>query len=512
MPRIAARHRHVEGVMTKKKRNLGLALLLFSTAALVRAGPPAANAQGDWAWRGLMLDPARSFLSLGYLRHTIREMSRAHLNVLHLHLIDDQAWRFEFRAYSKVNRPGEPLYTQDELKALCAYAHAFGVEIVPEFDMPGHCASAIAAYPQLDSEGKPRAVGDAIFCPCHPFTRQFIDALVAEASRVFTSPYIHLGGDEPFAIIRWADCPGGQSEAGRDRLYNQFLCELHDIAAAHGKKLILWNDAIRPGVAPMPPRDTLIEAWTNFDNVVQLASAGYALINASSVPLYLSSLGHGLGSPLEVVEQWNPRIFAQAEGKGPKRTYPLKPLPPGTVVVGGEAAAWATDETMIDERIYPRLLEIAQILRSGSPSPLPSRNGAASFKGPAESLPPGTRLQSRGSYEDFLLSFDEATSEWPQATGAFIRCAADSAPSAPGFPISVHPATLFVVNPKPKFRRGWNHFEVAAHGRIVSCILNGAMIWSLVDPRPRSGPVLFRPAAPGTEFRNVAIRASGGSE
>ena len=136
-------------------------------------------------WRGLMLDPVRSWLDLGFLHRTIRVMSAYKLNVLHLHLTDDQAWRFESKAWPKCNRPGEPLYTQAELKELVKFAARYGVEIVPEFDMPGHSMTAVNAYPELDCERQTRTMNEAIFCAGRPFTWEFIDKLVAEAAEIF---------------------------------------------------------------------------------------------------------------------------------------------------------------------------------------------------------------------------------------------------------------------------------------------------------------------------------------
>ncbi|HYA48857.1 MAG TPA: family 20 glycosylhydrolase, partial [Burkholderiales bacterium] len=167
-------------------------------------------------WRGLMLDPARSFLDLDFVRRTVRVMSAYKLNVLHLHLIDDEAWRFESKAWPKCNRPGEPLYTQAELGELVAFARRYGVEVVPEFDVPGHSMTAVNAYPELDCERRRRAMNEAIFCAGRPFTREFIDRLVAEAADVFPSEFIHLGADEPYAIKRWADCPDCRARMARE--------------------------------------------------------------------------------------------------------------------------------------------------------------------------------------------------------------------------------------------------------------------------------------------------------
>ena len=46
-----------------------------------------------YAWRGLSLDVARTFFTVEEIRRVIDLLELYKLNVLHLHLTDDQAWR-----------------------------------------------------------------------------------------------------------------------------------------------------------------------------------------------------------------------------------------------------------------------------------------------------------------------------------------------------------------------------------------------------------------------------------
>lgn len=119
-------------------------------------------------WRGLLLDVARHFLPKdGVLRYL--DLMAAHkLNVLHLHLTDDQGWRIEilryprltevasWRARSRFGHRASPLweekphggyYTQDDIREIVAYAAERHITVVPEIDVPGHSQAAIAAHP-----------------------------------------------------------------------------------------------------------------------------------------------------------------------------------------------------------------------------------------------------------------------------------------------------------------------------------------------------------------------------
>ncbi len=319
-----------------------------------------------YPWRAVMLDPVRSFLDLSFLRRTIRVMSAYKLNTLHLHLSDDQAWRFESKAFPLCNRPGEPFYTQAELKELVAFAQRYGVEIVPEFDFPGHAHAAVEAYPDLDCEGKTRPMDEAIFCSAKPFTWEFMAKVLAEAAEIFPSPYVHLGADEPFAVKRWETCPFCQARM-KERgvtttaaLYHTFVTDLDALVQRQGKRMIVWNDAITPGVQPMPPKDILIDAWANPGNVRKLAEAGYTLINSSIRPLYLSSYSQRDGFPLRSVWQWTPAVFGLREARASDPDLRAVPLPETAHVLGGQASAWAAEQGRMERRLYPRLLAVAE--------------------------------------------------------------------------------------------------------------------------------------------------------
>jgi len=494
-------------------------------------------------WRGLMIDPVRSFLDLGFVRRTIRVMSAYKLNVLHLHLIDDEAWRFESRAWPKCNRPGEPLYTQEELRALVAFARRYGVEIVPEFDVPGHSMTAVAAYPELDCERKARPMNEAIFCAGRPFTREFIDRLVAEAAEVFPSEYIHLGADEPYAIKRWAGCPDCRARMARegvttvDALYHVFVRDLDEIAKRHGKRLIVWNDAIHPGVEPMPPKDILVDAWYNWAVVGPLTEAGYAILNSSQGPLYLTSFGLGAGLPLASVLGWDVSRFPDPPAEIGVPTLSYRTLSPKAQILGGHASAWATEQSLVERRLYPRLLAVAEKLwaegrpagaegfearfqaghadrlkRLGVPDEA-SRPGEAPFPGgPEAALTPGSAapgyLVSPRSYADFRLSFELRGAGPEGRTGVSIRCAPGLDKGAPprGLEIAAAPPPGRVLSSGARLSpEGWSACEVVARGPVVSLTVNGVLAWSVVDPAPRSGPIVLAVPRPGCEVRNVRL-------
>jgi hexosaminidase len=134
-----------------------------------KSGAIAAQTISDeprYRWRGLMLDSSRHFQSPAFVRAMIDWMAWHKLNVLHWHLTDDQGWRLEIRKYPRLTsvgawripavipgsanpKPYGGYYTQQQVRAIVAFAATRHVQIIPEIDMPGHAQAAIAAYQDL---------------------------------------------------------------------------------------------------------------------------------------------------------------------------------------------------------------------------------------------------------------------------------------------------------------------------------------------------------------------------
>ncbi len=509
-------------------------------------------------WRALMLDPARTFLQLDFIRRTIRVMSAYKLNVLHLHLIDDQAWRFETKAFPKCNPPGEPCYTQDELRALVAFATRYGVEIVPEFDFPGHSRAEVAAYPQLDCENKVRAVNDAILCAGKAFTWEFIDKVVAEAATVFPSHYLHLGADEPFAIKRWADCPDCQrrmKEKGvtsLQALYHTFVLDLNAIARRHGKQMIVWNDAFHSGVEPAPTKDIVIDAWLGYDNADTWARAGNTLINSSTGPLYLTSLGLREGVPLAAVRAWNATRFASPNPQLGALAVQYRELSANATLLGGQACAWATEQGLVERRLYPRLLSIAESLwaegHEGDLAYFEARMQAAQerqlralgvfadeaqplqilFSGhdtaawasvgePALAVMVGELVAANGAsrgwlrtkdtYRDFILSFERWSPVPAEETGIFYGCDTTRAPGAAPDGRAVSATAPPGFNPTRSLHppRQWVSYELVARRGIVTLTIGGRLAWSVAESAPLAGAIGLVSGG-SAKYRAISIR------
>ncbi len=331
-------------------------------------------------WRGLLLDPARSFLSVKCLRRIVDLLADLKLCVLHLHLSDDQGFRFESRRYPKLHELGskgatEGFYTQAELRDLVAYARERGVTIVPEIDLPGHVTAMLAAYPELSCSRTPREVVKVwhsppnALCPSRESTYEFLAALLGEVSSVFDGPYFHVGGDEVVETA-WAACESCNKlrksrglKTARD-LQAQFETRIFAILERNKKRGVVWDEALHPSLA----KDALVQAWRTTAAVVSVTAAKRRVI----------------ASPYE---------FTYFDGLTTERALSFDPFAGAAkdpaLVVGAEGCLWGENasEEQLERRLLPPLVALAEVFWASE------RRALADFE--ARSAPLLARLLGR---------------------------------------------------------------------------------------------------------------------
>lgn len=204
-------------------------------------------------WRGMHLDVSRHFFGPEFVKEYINLLASYKMNTFHWHLVDDQGWRLEIKKYplltqvgawrvdetDKVwgDRPqaqqGQPAtyggyYTQEQVKEIIKYAADRNVTIVPEIEMPGHVASAIAAYPALCCTQQPQLPltgGNysnmaSNYCAGNDSVFMFLQDVLTEVINLFPSKYIHIGGDE-VDKAPWKKCPRCQARIKAQGLKNE---------------------------------------------------------------------------------------------------------------------------------------------------------------------------------------------------------------------------------------------------------------------------------------------------
>ncbi len=180
----------------------------------------------------MLLDVARHFLPKTDVLRFV-DLAAAHrLNVLQLHLTDDQGWRVEIARYPRLTevgawrresglgtwragvadgRPHGGFYTQDDLREIVAYARERGVTVVPEIDAPGHVEAAVAAYPELGTRKRPHevrttwGVSTEVLDPSEE-SLTFFEHVLDEVLEIFDAPFVAIGGDEVPTTL-WRENP-----------------------------------------------------------------------------------------------------------------------------------------------------------------------------------------------------------------------------------------------------------------------------------------------------------------
>lgn len=306
----------------------------------------------EYSYRGLMIDVARHFFTEDEVKRQIDLAAQYKINRVHLHLSDDQGWRLEIKKYPDLTLIGGSTevgggqggyYTQEQFKEIVEYAKDRYVEIIPEFDMPGHTNAALASYGFLNPDGERKPlytgtnVGFSSFMTHDEKTYEFIDDVIKEVSEISPSKYFHIGGDE--------------AEATPKADYDYFVGRVAKIAEKYGKTPIGWDPI---DTSPEINSSVILQNWKdsneaarkkNMKMIISIASKAYLDMKYNESTPYGSDWAGYI--PVETAYNWDPTDFA-----------------PKDLVLGIEAPLWTENistQDQMDYMIYPRLLGYAEI-------------------------------------------------------------------------------------------------------------------------------------------------------
>lgn len=383
---------------------------LLGPAAYRRAGSGAVRVPcGEvvdaprYAWRGVMLDVARHFMPKdGVLRFV--ELAAEHkLDVVQLHLTDDQGWRFEVRRHPRLTQvggwrprsgvgtwradrtdetPHGGWYSQDDLREVVAHAASLGVTVVPEIDVPGHSQAAVSAYPHLGTTGQDPGVRSAwgiseeVLRPTEEVLDVYRDVL-DELVDVFPSPVICLGGDE-VPTTRWAQDPAlvqqardlGLGEVGE--LHGWFVARLAEHLATRGRRASVWDEAM----SDLLPEDAVVCSWRGVAQGAQALADGRDVVLSPEQSVYLDHrAGDGPDEPVPVgFVRTVDDVYAFDPEPAPVRDVLGGP----GRLLGAQAAVWTEhldSGRRVDFAAFPRLAAFAEVVWTA-----PERRDAQDFR------------------------------------------------------------------------------------------------------------------------------------
>ncbi|MEV7544045.1 beta-N-acetylhexosaminidase [Streptomyces sp. NPDC089915] len=355
-----------------------------------------------FGWRGLMLDVARHFMPKDGVLRYIDLMAAHKLNVLHLHLTDDQGWRIEIRRHPRLTEAGSwrarsrwghrasPLwnetphggfYTQDDIREIVAYAAERHVRIVPEIDIPGHSQAAIAAYPGLGNTDvvdtaalgvwDDWGISENVLAPTEEVLR-FYEGVFEELLELFppeVSPFVHVGGDEcPKA--QWRASATAQARIrdlgvdGEDGLQSWFIRHFDRWLADRGRRLIGWDEILEGGLAD----GAAVSSWRGYAGGIAAAEAGHDVVMCPEQQVYLDHRqADGPDEPMPI-----------GYVRSLEDVYRFEPVPPklsaeaAARVLGAQANVWTEvmeHQGRVDYQVFPRLAAFAEVVWSWMPEP-----------------------------------------------------------------------------------------------------------------------------------------------
>lgn len=349
-----------------------------------------------FGWRGMHLDVGRHIFAVEDIKKFIDWLAFHKINTLHWHLTEDQGWRIEIKKYPKLTEVGAwrtstppygnrnsddgkrygGFYTQEQVKEIVAYATARHITVVPEIDMPGHMAAAIAAYPELGNNDIPGfapkvatrwGVFYDILAPTEK-TFQFVDDVLTEVCALFPSAYIHIGGDEA-PKNQWDRSPRVKELMQREGLkdghdvQSYFIKRVEKILEAKGRKLIGWDEIREGGLSPK----ATVMSWRGEQGGIASAKEGHDVVMAANSHLYFDhyqmpaeqELAKGkeyemIGGflPLEKVYSYNPvpAVLNEQEAKH---------------ILGAQGQLWSEyfhDYKKVEYAAFPRMAALAEVV------------------------------------------------------------------------------------------------------------------------------------------------------
>ena len=265
-----------------------------------------------FGYRGMMLDCARHFFPLSFVKKFIDILAMHNMNVFHWHLTEDQGWRLEIKSHPELTAkssmrsgtvighnatvddsiPHGGFYTQQEAREIVEYARQRHITVIPEIDMPGHMLAALAAYPELGCTGGPYEVGHRwgvykdVLCLGKESTYKFVQDVIDEVVEIFPAKYFHIGGDESPTVM-WEKCPKCLQKAKDENtdikhLQQYFTNRVEKYLNSKVKSIIGWDEILEGKIN----QSATIMSWRGVEPGLKAAKQGHDVIMTPSSHVY----------------------------------------------------------------------------------------------------------------------------------------------------------------------------------------------------------------------------------
>lgn len=346
-------------------------------------------------WRAFMLDEARYFYGEAFVKQLLDQMALLKMNTLHWHLIDDAGWRIEikkyplltkvgaFRAESEIGtwksgktsgKPHGGFYTQEQIKDIVEYAAARNINIVPEFEMPGHSSAAIAAYTWLGTAGVaidvPVKFGRLYdnYDVTKPEVVTFVKDVLNEIFELFPSEVIHIGGDEVGYEV-WENSKSVQKYMKENNINSpadlqiNFTNKISNFIESNGRRMMGWNEILGKNIhtdfsekkgdkeaETKLAKNVIVHFWKgNIQLLTDAAKNGYGIVNSLHDRTYLDYSHESIS--LEKAYSFNP-IPNDLDQQYHKNIYGL----------GCQMwTEWTPTNKDVERQVFPRIAAYAEV-------------------------------------------------------------------------------------------------------------------------------------------------------
>ena len=343
-----------------------------------------------FGYRGVMLDCARHYFPVKFVKQFIDLIAMHNMNVFHWHLTDDQGWRIEVKKYPGLAKIGSVrektvlghnsdvfddtpyggYYTQEEAREIVKYAADRFITVIPEIDMPGHMIAALAAYPDMGCTGGPYKVSPIwgimpdVLCLGNEKTYQFCEDVLSEMMDIFPSEYIHLGGDET-PNVRWKECPKCKALMAKEnltpgKLQGYFTNRIEKFVNSKGRRIIGWDEILDGDIN----QSATIMSWRGTAPGARGAKMGHDVIMSPSSHVYFDYYQTRQGE-----SQWEEPLLIG--GNLPiERTYSLEPVPEGADaetarhIIGVQGNLWTeyiAGPSLAEYQVLPRMGALSEV-------------------------------------------------------------------------------------------------------------------------------------------------------
>ena len=290
----------------------------------------------DSSIRGFMLDCGRKFIPMSYLNDLVKVMSYYKMNTLQIHLNDngfkqyfDHNWGKTYAAFrlESDTYPGltafDGFYTKAEFREFQKWSVNYGIEIIPEIDVPAHSLCFSQYMPEIGSEKYGMDHLDLFSSKTYDFLDGLFKEYLEGDDPVFCGKRVHIGTDE---------------YSNEDRKvvekFRYFTDHYIRLVESYGKQACLWGALTHAkGETPVKSENVIMSNWSiSFANPKDMIAEGYQLISIPDRLLYIvpgAPYYHDYLNLKQLYEEWTP---GQIGGEALAEDNPA--------ILGGMFALW----------------------------------------------------------------------------------------------------------------------------------------------------------------------------